>query len=69
MIHVQMYVRVYVCTLTLQGGLVAQALFGVEDFNSSWVSTIITLASPLKRPVVSFDHSLHLFYENVHKVS
>ena len=52
-----------------QGGLVAQALFGVEDFNSSWVTTIITLASPLRRPVISFDHSLQQFYDNVNKVS
>ena len=52
-----------------QGGLIAQALFGVTDFNSSWVTTIIALASPLRRPVVSFDHHLHQFYENVHKVS
>ena len=52
-----------------QGGLIAQALFGVEDFNSSWVTTIITLASPLRRPVISFDHSLQQFYDSVHKVS
>ena len=45
-----------------QGGLVAQALFGVKEFNSSWVTTIIALASPLRQPVLSFDYSLHQFY-------
>lgn len=51
-----------------QGGLVAQALFGVKEFNSSWVTTIIALASPLRQPVLSFDYSLHQFYKRVHEV-
>jgi len=32
------------------GGVVAQALFTLPDFNHSHVHTIIALASPLKRP-------------------
>ena len=59
----------YMCLHYCQGGLIAQALFGVDDFNSSWVTTIITLASPLRRPVISFDHSLQQFYDNVNEVA
>ena len=64
-------VYMYIASLLVlsQGGLVAQALFGVKDFNHSWVTTIITLASPLRRPVISFDHSLQQFYDDIGEVS
>ena len=46
----------------------AQALFDVREFNVSLVTTIISLASPLRRPVLSFDHTLQRFYDNVNMV-
>ncbi|XP_064407052.1 GPI inositol-deacylase-like isoform X3 [Halichondria panicea] len=45
------------------GGVVARALFTYHGFNASTVHTIIAMASPLSRPVISFDSLLHGFYE------
>ncbi|CAI7990560.1 GPI inositol-deacylase [Geodia barretti] len=50
------------------GGVVAQALFTLPNFPSSLVSTIITLSSPLARPVVTFDPSLMEFYTRISEV-
>lgn len=50
------------------GGVVAQALFTLPDFPPSLVPTIITLSSPLARPVVAFDLTLLEFYDSIAEV-
>ena len=50
------------------GGVVAQALFTLPNFPSSLVPTIITLSSPLSRPVVAFDHTLLDYYHSIAEV-
>ena len=51
------------------GGVVAQALFTLPSFPPSLVSTIITLSSPLARPVITFDPSLLGFYGGISEVT
>lgn len=50
------------------GGVVAQALFTLSDFPPSFVSTIITLSSPLSQPVIAFDPILYSYYHNISEV-
>ena len=51
------------------GGVVAQGLFTLPEFTPSLVTTIITLSSPLTRPVVTFDPSLLDFYNSISEVT
>ena len=50
------------------GGVVAEALFTLPEFPPSLVTTIITLSSPLSRPVVTFDPTILDFYHNISEV-
>ena len=50
------------------GGVVAQALFTLPTFPSSHVSTIVTLSSPLAKPVIVFDPTLLQFYNSIAEV-
>ena len=50
------------------GGVVAQALLSLPDFPASLVPTIVTLASPLARPVIAFDSALQHFYDSITEV-
>ena len=45
--------------------MVARGVFVDEDFDSSQVSTIITLATPHQYPVLAIDESIALFYKKV----
>ncbi|XP_028397184.1 GPI inositol-deacylase-like [Dendronephthya gigantea] len=50
------------------GGMIARALFTLENFNSKFVSIIITLGTPQTTPVIPFDKHLGLFYTTVNKL-
>lgn len=50
------------------GGVIAQALFSLFDFPPSLVPTIVTLASPLARPVIALDSALQHFYDSISEV-
>lgn len=49
------------------GGIIARALFSLPNFDVKQVHTIITLGTPQKHAVVSFDPLLVGFYENVNR--
>lgn len=52
------------------GGLVARGLFvpsKVVDFDSNWVHTIITQASPHLEPVINYDSEIDSFYKRVNE--
>ena len=61
--HVGLY-----CSLSLQGGVIARALFTLPEFHHSLVHTIITQATPHVSPVVGADKHLVDFYAAVNKV-
>ena len=50
------------------GGVVAQSLFSLPDFPPSLVPTIVSLASPLARPVIALDSVLQHFYDSIAEV-
>ncbi|XP_046461194.1 GPI inositol-deacylase-like [Daphnia pulex] len=45
------------------GGMVAKAVFSEMDFDSALVTTIITLATPHKSPVIVLDEDMDSFYQ------
>lgn len=47
------------------GGIIARALFALENFDSKFVSIIITVGTPHAAPVVPLDSHLRAFYSNV----
>ena len=49
------------------GGMIARALFTLDNFQSKFVSILITLGTPHVAPVVPFDSHLNTFYFNVNK--
>ncbi|VDN97448.1 unnamed protein product [Rodentolepis nana] len=48
------------------GGLVAHHALSSATFDPSLVNTVITIASPLKSPVISLGYNLQSFYTRVH---
>ena len=50
------------------GGMIARALFTLENFKSKFVSVIITLGTPQASPVIPFDYHLSSFYLSVNKL-
>ena len=47
------------------GGMIARALFTLENFQPKFISIIITLGTPHVAPVLSFDSHLNTFYLRV----
>ncbi|KAI0208572.1 GPI inositol-deacylase [Lamellibrachia satsuma] len=47
------------------GGIVARALFTLEDFDPTWVHTIITKAAPHQAPVMNLDATMAEQYDKV----
>ncbi len=47
------------------GGMIARALFTLDNFQSKFVSVIVTLGTPQLAPVVPFDSHLNTFYFRV----
>ena len=49
----------------LQGGVVARALFALDDFDPTWVHTIITKAAPHQAAVMTLDATMAEQYAKV----
>ena len=49
------------------GGVVARALFMLEDFDPRSVSLLLTFASPVLAPVICIDYKMARFYDDVNK--
>ncbi|GIY26830.1 GPI inositol-deacylase [Caerostris darwini] len=47
------------------GGVIAKAIFSIPSLNPTDISLILTLAAPLKEPVVAWDSSLVNFYAKI----
>lgn len=54
-------------SLLLQGGMVAKAVYKEMDFDFSQINTIITLATPHRRPVISLDEDMSNFYQQTNQ--
>ncbi|XP_071042938.1 GPI inositol-deacylase isoform X4 [Parasteatoda tepidariorum] len=49
------------------GGVLSEAIFSLPSFDSSIISLIITLAAPLKAPVIVLDEKTAEFYKMIHE--
>ena len=47
--------------------MIAKAIFSDENFDSSKVNTIITLATPHQYPIIAMDENIANFYQKVNQ--
>ena len=48
----------------MKGGVIARALFSLDEFDQSSISVVITQAAPHERPVLLLDETMGQYYKS-----